>query len=355
MHVLHLRNTSGYFGAERCIAAWVGELVPRGVRFDVAAYVHPDPSTEEFLGEVARRGATVHRLPRAHSGAIGAVARLVGIVRSRQIDVIHAHENRSHGVGWLVGGITATPVVGTVHGYVPTSEKSRRWNRINRWFLSGKRLSALTVPSSALARELADARLVPNAADGVLADGPLVADARPGVPTLGVVARLSREKGVDVFLDAAADLPGDWRLVVIGDGPDRARLEAHPAASRVRFEGYRADARERMRDLTALVVPSRTEGLPVTVLEAMGQGVPVVAAAVGGIPDALGGDPPAGWLVAPEDPAALAAAIREAVEQAPEAVARARRARERFVDRYTLSRAGDDLLALYRDVARRRR
>jgi len=353
VHVLHLRNTSGYFGAERCIASWVGELAPRGVRFDVAAYVHPDPSTGEFLDDVARLGATVHRLPRGHAAMVSVVARLVGLVRSRGIDVIHAHENRSHGIGWLVGGITATPVVGTVHGYVPRSPKSRRWNRLNRWFLSGRRLAALTVPSSALARDLADARLVPNAADGALARGPLAAETPPEVPTLGVVARLSPEKGVDLFLDAVATLPPRWRAVVLGDGPERAALERHPAASRVRFEGYRSDARERMRDLTVLAVPSRTEGLPVTLLEAMGQGVPVVAAGVGGIPEALGGD--AGWLVPPGDSAALARAIRAVVDDPAEAVTRARRARERFVDRYTLARAGDTLLALYRDVARRRR
>jgi glycosyltransferase involved in cell wall biosynthesis len=354
VHVLHLRNASGYYGAERCIVSWVRELTARGMRFDVAAYVHPDPSTQEFLDAARAAGATVHGLPRPQAHGVAAAIRLVQVVRSRGIDVIHAHETRSHGVGWLVGGITATPVVGTVHGYVPGSARMRRMNALNRWFLGGRRMAALTVPTRALARELPDAQVVPNAAPTALADTPLAADTPPEVPTFGVVARLSPEKGVDVFLDAVAALPSEWRFVLVGDGAEADALARHPAWGRIRFDGYRPDATALMRGFTALVVPSHTEGLPLTLLEAMAQGVPVVATSVGGIPDAITAGEE-GWLVPPGDPTSLAEALREVAADADEARRRAGVARRRFTERYTLSRVGDDLSAIYESVARRRR
>jgi len=330
------------------------QLAPRGYTFDVAVYDHPDPSTVDFFTAVEETGAALHHLPRSQARMLTNVARLVGLVRRRRIDVIHAHENRSHVVGWLGGGITATPVVGTMHGYVPTRSRMKWTNGFNRWFLSGRRLRALTVPTARLERELASAGGVrlSNAAPDDLLDGPLAAERSVTPPTFGVIARLSAEKGVDRFLDAIATLPEEWRFLVIGDGPDRAMLSAHPAARRVQWEGFRADARARMRDLTALVIPSRTEGLPLTLLEAMGQGVPVIATSVGGIPEALE-DGRTGVLV-PSDASGLDAAMRAIAADREERLAMARAARETFREHFTLSRAGETLAAIYVKATRGR-
>ncbi|ARU50644.1 group 1 glycosyl transferase [Cellulosimicrobium cellulans] len=154
-----------------------------------------------------------------------------------------------------------------------------------------------------------------------------VPDAAPGRPSdapdqgldaarlrVGYAGRLAHHKGVDVLLAAVA---GDDRLdlVVAGDGPERAALEeaARPLGGRVRFVGALGgdDLVAFYRSLDALAVPSRetpgwVEQFGRVAVEAMACGVPVVASSTGALPDVVGG---AGLLVAPEDPAALRAAL----------------------------------------------
>jgi glycosyltransferase involved in cell wall biosynthesis len=141
----------------------------------------------------------------------------------------------------------------------------------------------------------------------------------PGVPSgsgplVGVVARLQPEKGVAVFLRAAGRLIQSVpaaRFVVIGDGPQRASLERLAASLGVpvTFMGFRLDGAALLGALDLLVVPSFSEGTPLVVLEAAAAGVPVVASAVGGIPEQACHGVEA-LLVAPGDASALEAACR---------------------------------------------
>jgi glycosyltransferase involved in cell wall biosynthesis len=148
---------------------------------------------------------------------------------------------------------------------------------------------------------------------------PLPDELRDG-PLVGVLARLQPEKGVATFLKAAprvVERAPRARFVVAGDGPLRAELQALVGRlgleENVRFLGFRPDPWGLIGLLDVLVVPSQTEGAPLVVLEAMTSGVPVVASAVGGIPDQVrnGVD---GVLVPPGDPAALGEAVLELLE-----------------------------------------
>ncbi len=138
-----------------------------------------------------------------------------------------------------------------------------------------------------------------------------------GRPIIGIAARLERVKGVDIALDALALLPGDALLAVAGGGGEEAALRAQVAAlglgERVRFLGLVQDTARFYPALDVLCVPSRNEGLPLAPLEAQACGVPVVAARVGGVATAL--CPATGRLVAPEDPAALAAGLAATLAQ----------------------------------------
>jgi glycosyltransferase involved in cell wall biosynthesis len=136
-------------------------------------------------------------------------------------------------------------------------------------------------------------------------------------PLVGAVARLQPEKGIANFLKAAARVyPScpEARFLVVGDGPLRGELlrlaDRLGLRESVRFLGHRADARALIGRFDVLVVPSLTEGTPLIVLEAMAAGVPVIASAVGGIPDQVrhGGE---GLLVPPDDTDALVDALLE--------------------------------------------
>jgi glycosyltransferase involved in cell wall biosynthesis len=225
-----------------------------------------------------------------------------------------------------------------------------RMNALDRFFLRAHLLSAVTAPSQGLAGAVGGATVMPNALPASLADGVLACHTPPDPPTFGVVGRLNPEKGIGHFLDAIGELPAAWRFVVVGDGPMRPVLEAHPAARRVDWLGFREDARTIMRGFTALVIPSLTEGVPIALLEAIAQGVPVVASAVGGIPEVLE-DGRHARLVPAADASALARAMREVAGDAAAARGWAREARDRFLADHTSARVGDTLEALYRGLA----
>ncbi len=158
------------------------------------------------------------------------------------------------------------------------------------WGLDPKRVSVVPNPAPSLS--------VPPAA------------ARQGLVFAG---RLTRQKALDTALDAVARVP-EADLLVIGDGPDRPRLESHAAAlglnGRVRFIGSvpRTQVLEAFAAAEALVISSDWENFPHTAVEALALGTPLIATAVGGVPEVVS-DGVNGLLVPPGDSDALAAAI----------------------------------------------
>jgi glycosyltransferase involved in cell wall biosynthesis len=131
------------------------------------------------------------------------------------------------------------------------------------------------------------------------------------------LARLDRQKGIGYLIEAASRIP-ETLFVVAGEGPERAALEAKTdacgAKDRVVFLGHRRDVPELLASCDVFVLPSLYEGLPVSVLEAMASGRPVIATKVGGTDEAVK-DGVTGLLVPPADPTALAQAIRRILDE----------------------------------------
>jgi len=139
-----------------------------------------------------------------------------------------------------------------------------------------------------------------------------IGSAAPMVLTIGA---LSPEKGVDLAIDALADL-GDALLAVAGDGPELAALERRAdrlgVTRRVRFTGSHRDLSRLYAAADVVVLPSRTEGLPAVAIEAGMRGLPVVATDVGYVTDIVE-DGVTGFVVSPGDPRAIAAGIVDAL------------------------------------------
>jgi glycosyltransferase involved in cell wall biosynthesis len=232
-------------------------------------------------------------------------------------DVVHAHLYASAAAAAAVP--RGTPLVLTEH-----SEglwRSWRARAVSRWFY--RRASRIVAVSASIRNVLVDAYRVPPARIQMLPAVPAVpvrphalqpSGERPAV--VGFAGRLIPEKGADVFLRAAALVAGvvpEARFVVIGAGRLRGELEALAGdlglpGDRVRFLGFRDDAADLIAGLDILAVPSRTEGTPLVVGEAMAAGVPVVASRVGGLPDQVT-HRANGLVVDPEDPEGLATAL----------------------------------------------
>jgi glycosyltransferase involved in cell wall biosynthesis len=181
----------------------------------------------------------------------------------------------------------------------------------------------------------------------------------PDVPLVGAVGRLVPVKGLDTLLEAAALVARRQPravFVLVGDGPQRpvlvARTRALALDGQVRFVGWRMDVEHIYPDLDVVVLPSLHEGTPVSVIEAMAAGRPVVATSVGGVPDLIR-DRDTGLLVPPRDPGALAAAILELLEDPALRARLGAAARPAVYPGFDVSRLASDTAAYYRRLLAR--
>jgi len=215
---------------------------------------------------------------------------------------------------------------------------------------------SLAASARALAPEVAPRlSVIPNGVEpGVFVDGRAHPHPRPYVAAVG---RLVPQKGFDVLLEAFARLDApEVDLLIAGDGPERRRLEALRErlglGARVHLLGAvdRATVASLYRGARLVACPSRWEGLPLVCLEAMASGRAVVASRVDGIPDAVG-DGETGLLVPPEDPVALAGALRALLEDGARRERLGARGRALVRDELTWASVAERYLAVLADAA----
>ena len=295
--------------------------------------------------------------------------RVGSVLRRWRPSIVQTHGYKATAVAYLLRRLRLPwPWVGFFHGTTAEDRKDRFYHWVDRRLLGAA--ERIVVMSQAQARAFRHCngrvRIIYNAALAPPPAGPLAERERlaalagsVGRPIVGVLGRLSLEKGVDLFLDACAVLARKglaFSALVVGDGPERAHLEARSSdlglASRVRFLGQVHNVDVLYGNLDLVVLPSRSEGLPNTLLEAMQADVPVVATAVGGVPEAVGASG-AAHLVAPGSALALAEALERALTQGdrPEAAA----ARRDVASRFSLERRLEAHVELYRDLLEERR
>lgn len=277
-----------------------------------------------------------------------AATRLAQFIRGRA-DIVHAHGLRAAFVATLAHRLRPFSLVVTVHNLVPGGRFTRLGLR-----LIGQQANCIVAVSQSVADGLvagdipaSKVCIIPNGIDTAHFSPPAPAARR--VFTIGCVARLSPEKGVDVLLRAARELP-ETAFLLAGDGPERARLETI-APPNVRWLGRVDDVREVYAASDALAVPSRAEGQGLVALEALAFGVPVVASSVGGLAEMLTEGETA-LLVPPNDPSALAAALRRLRDDAALRAHLARNGRKLVQSHYDVHSMIEAIEAVYATAAR---
>ncbi|HEV8265270.1 MAG TPA: glycosyltransferase [Gemmatimonadales bacterium] len=350
MLLLHVVAPGEIGGLERVVQLLAQGQACAGEQVHVAVVLDRGSADHPLVASLAAGGVTPHPIvvpPRAYWRERAAI---VELGRGLRPDVVHTHGYRPDVVDAAAAQRLGIPTVTTVHGFAGGDWKNRLYERLQR--RAYRRLDAVIVVSRPMVEQLIRDRVpadrihvVQNAwrettppldrstarrALGVSADG----------FRIGWVGRLSDEKGPDVLLDALVhltDLP--LSVSIVGNG--RAHRSLLARASRlgverqVRWHGVVSDVARQFAAFDVLVLSSRTEGTPIVLFEAMAAGVPIVAASVGGVPDVV--SPAEATLVPPEDPVALAAAIRAVYCDPSAGRERARRARERLLRDFTLA------------------
>lgn len=255
---------------------------------------------------------------------------LLDIIRSTQPDVVHVNSSKAGALGALAARFFGVRrIIFTIHGWAFREKRPVLWRALT-WVASLITLYLVTDAIAVSARDYADSprksnvRLIHNG----ISRAPVLARSEAlkalGIDNesriiVGVVAELMHNKGIDVLLEALRAVPTVY-TVIIGDGEERAFLEERARrtgiSSTVRFLGHVPNAHTLMKGFDIVVIPSRKEGLPYTLLEAGAAERAVVASAVGGIPELII-DGKTGMLVPSENPRALAAALA-ALAQKPD-------------------------------------
>lgn len=258
---------------------------------------------------------------------LGGIVAHVRALRRLRPDVFHANLRIPWSCQYGLLAAAATPRVRTIaveQAPVPAANGLQRAlkrllsRRLDAHVAGGEKLARLVEELAGL--EPGSIRTIPNS----VPDLPVEPEPRAASGhVIGCLGRLSAEKGFDVLLRALELLP-ETTCVIVGDGPERSRLDALArelgVADRLIVTGWSEKPRSYLPSFDVFVLPSRFEGLPLAVLEAMLAERPVVASDVGSVPEAVH-DGDTGLLVPPEDPVALAGAIRRLLEE-PELRAR---------------------------------
>lgn len=365
LKILHVISGDLWAGAEMQAYTLLSSL-RRLAGVEVAAAVMNE-------GELTRRlrqtGVAVTVLDERHLGARRIVGGLRELMLRWQPDVVHSHRTKENVLASIANRLARNvPSLRTVHGaseHSPKGLKSKLRHaiigRLDLWCARHVQERVIAV-SSELGKKLE--AIYPRGkivviVNGVDVDGVLAQrgqapfrEREPGATHVGIVGRLVPVKRVDLFLRAMAGLLRDaptrlWRFHVFGDGPLRAELaaltETLGLVEQVTFHGHRHDIVACMAALDVLVMCSDHEGLPMTALEAVSLGVPVVAHAVGGLVDIV----PTDSLVSEHNAEGYSTAILRLLEKGSDAAAQLR---QRVLEEYSCARNAERTLCLYQEL-----
>jgi glycosyltransferase involved in cell wall biosynthesis len=374
VRILYLIDSLGPGGAERSLAAMAPAYVRRGVELDVA-FLIDRPGVHADL-EAA--GARLFPLA-GHFGRAGWAWRAERLIAARRPDLVHTTLFEADVVGRIGAALARVPVVSSLVNVAYGADHAASPG-VRRWKVQGAHLvdaatARRVVRFHANTRYVADVmasrlhvprdrlEVIPRGRDPERLgrrDPERRARVRDGlgVPQetqlLVAVARQEHQKGLDALLEALPGVLGRTRgvrLVVAGrDGNQtpllRATVQRLGLEGTVAFLGPRDDVADLLVAADTVVIPSRWEGLSNVLIEAMALEAPVVASDLPTLADAAT-DGDTAILVPPADPARLAAAILATLADPAAARARARRARERFLQRFTIDRVVDQMLGFY--------
>ena len=320
MTVLHLISSGGMYGAEAVILNLSRALQQSGDKSIVASFSN---ASHQLHDRAVSEHLPVLLLPCDGPFSPQTLPRIREAVAAHAADVVHSHGYKADLYAWAALRGTGVALVSTCHTWYDNDLAVRVYGALDRWVL--RHYACVVAVSAQVEQRLRRShvshdriRQIRNGIDLLpfhFSAGSRSSRAEAAPLVAGLVGRLAPEKGVDLFLKAAAlvaQAMPNVHFVVVGEGPERSRLEQQSRdlglTGRLRLPGHTGDMPAVYASMDLLVSASRQEGLPIALLEGMAGGLPVVGTAVGEVPTlVLQGE--TGLLVAPEDADALAQAM----------------------------------------------
>jgi glycosyltransferase involved in cell wall biosynthesis len=329
------------------------------------------PAGEQAIEELRQSGTRFLPLRRTRKVDPAAWIRLERFLRREHVEILHSHKFGSNLWGSLVARAARVPVV-VAHEHTWSYEGQPLRRFIDREVVS-RYADRFVAVSQADRRRMTDVEGIDPSRTGFIPIGILPSEVSlgdrhvrdelgiaPEVPVIGIVGILRPQKAHEVLLRALSQLTDEFpdiQLLIVGDGPRREPIEQLIDELRlrgnVRVLGLRSDVPEILREIDVAACSSDFEGSPLSVMEYMDASLPIVATAVGGIPDLIESGEH-GLLVPPGDPTALAQALAEMLRDRPRAKAMGERARERRRTEFDLRTVIGRIEELYCELLARR-
>lgn len=363
VHVLHLASGDLWAGAEVQTCLLCKKLEKSEEVVLSVALLNEGELAERLRAE----GVDVVVFPEEQMHVFKIYRELTRLCRQKSIQVIHSHRQKENVLAALCRLFPGIPSIRTVHGAPEFAFKRLSLKNVQVLVdrFAGRWLQRYTVAVSEdlrdkLCENHPDSKLVTIlngiASEAVESENPLQLES--GEIHIGIVGRLVPVKRIDLFLRMAEKLiakeqyPG-LRFWVIGDGPLRIESETLARelgiADHVRFTGHIDSALPYLQSLDALIMCSDHEGTPMTILEAMQIGCPVIAHDVGGLRELLDNGR-CGELVSAQEPDAYAVAVQNLLQHDAPREKLVEAAKLRVSETYSIEKTAQDYIDLYRGI-----
>jgi glycosyltransferase involved in cell wall biosynthesis len=373
LRILLLRSHAGYYGVERLVVELARGLQDLGHLPCVGIIGRAEETDKNFM-DACRQQNLQYRLFNSKSATDrSTVSAIQAWIKEFKPHVIHTHGYKADFVGWLANRKSSTALMATCHPWLGTSDSVRMWlyKQLDQVVLTRfEKVVAISenVKADCTLRTIRrnDIQVIANGLD-LDVNGYSRETGRyrkkwgigPDAFVLGVIGRLSHEKGQRHLLPAFAELCRNTQrpltLLLAGDGPDRALLEKVARDldlnGQIKFLGFQQEIPALLACLDLFVMPSLSEGLPLALLEAMAAGRTILATDVGEIQQVLDHGR-AGMVVEPGDSTKLYQGLVSLMEQPGRCQEMARNAQERAKSHYSRRNMTTQYEKIYRALSK---
>lgn len=366
LKVMHMISSRGMYGAENVVLSWMNQI-PK-IDTSLLVFASPKQTTSPLVQKAKALGFSSMPMHIGKFKCLSTTRKTIDFFRSSQPDIIQSHGYKGLFYGKILSWRTKTPLIHTNHGFVTTSRKAKfnTWVElfICRYFPPDQIIAVGENIQKIFISAGINPQIITRINNAVMPESPTLStkpptDLQKKMHERRVICysgRLSYEKGPDLLIKAIPMVVKKFSnvlFILAGDGPMsgdiKRQIQTSGISNHVLQIGFRTDVNKIMATSQAVILPSRSEGIPLTMLEAMMLGKPIIGFAVGGIQETIQ-HRKTGILAQPECVEELANALLYVLENPNKAIQLGINARDLALKKYNLPQRMHTLVKLYQII-----